>query len=489
MAAPREPTAAPWRGSCAPVRDRVLPPTWERPPWARPAHAAHPRKLARATLRFLFCSYDARGAFGGPLVWLTRLAPELRRLGHDVRFAFLTDHPGPECATVAALCGDGFDCHWLRRHSVLQYNDNTEYRVRWYIDIAARLKPDIFVANSVLQAIFAARWVRAQGVPTVVVLHSSTSDRYFEGIYDVLCGGDGEFVPSGLVGVSEALAREARVRTRGRTVIESISCGCPVPNQSAQLDPTTPLRLAYVGKFTERPKRISDVARALCLATREVARTEAVLFGDGRDAHNAHAIVHAEGHHSRVSFGGAINSVAVQRALLQCHVIVLMSEWEGLPVALLEAMACGVVPVCFDCGGGVAELVRDGDTGILIRDREASFVAAIRSLRSDVSLWKRLSVHARDAVSQQHSIARVARRWEALGRRLVLLERRHSAGGAAQPLSLPPIHAALSGEDVRMPTARAYLVSQYQRLRGRLLRGARWLLVDRGANGGGHSQA
>ena len=53
---------------------------------------------------------------------------------------------------------------------------------------------------------------------------------------------------------------------------------------------------------------------------------------------------------------------------------------NGLPIALIEAMACGVVPICLQTRSGFVE---HGVTGLLVRDRGKDFIAAVQRLRQE----------------------------------------------------------------------------------------------------------
>jgi glycosyltransferase involved in cell wall biosynthesis len=90
------------------------------------------------------------------------------------------------------------------------------------------------------------------------------------------------------------------------------------------------------------------------------------------------------------------------RALLEVSdVFILNSQYEGLPHVVLEAMAAGV-PVVATRVGGTPELVKDGDTGMLIPSGDVqALIAAIRQLLSDIELRKRLSRNAHEMLSKR----------------------------------------------------------------------------------------
>jgi glycosyltransferase involved in cell wall biosynthesis len=95
-------------------------------------------------------------------------------------------------------------------------------------------------------------------------------------------------------------------------------------------------------------------------------------------------------------------------------VMALPSRDEGLPLAVLEAMACGR-PVVSTPVGGVPEAVIDGETGLLVRpdDSEALAGAVLRILR-DNDLASRLGAAARHRVEDGFSLDRFVVRVAAL---------------------------------------------------------------------------
>jgi hypothetical protein len=201
---------------------------------------------------------------------------------------------------------------------------------------------------------------------------------------------------------------------------------------------------------------------------REVPGTEALIYGDGPERLAVEQILREEGDGLPVHLVGVVDNDQIQKRLLEYHAVVLLSDWEGLGLALLEGMACGVVPIGLRGAPGVTELVLDGLTGLLVSDRGDGFVAAVRRLREDPALWERLARSARAQVEAEYSEEICAARWQELLRELV------NGCASRQPLriperlDLPRVHPALTWLDQRAPRPN-------QRLNGRVRR-----FVDRG---------
>lgn len=112
----------------------------------------------------------------------------------------------------------------------------------------------------------------------------------------------------------------------------------------------------------------------------------------------------------RVSYEGYVEHGKVPQIYADAAVCVFASRWEGLPVAVEEAMACGRAVVVSDVGP-MKELIRHRETGLLARSEEpGAFAAAIDELLSDRSLRRRLGRAARDHASENFRGPAVARR-------------------------------------------------------------------------------
>jgi len=399
-----------------------------------------------------FCAYDKPDSVGGPLTWLVNLLPALREQGIESRCLFMT-HWGDTGPFLEKLRSDGFDCPQAACH------DHTQDRISWILSQLQQEPPDIFVPNLVVAGYFAARWVRQAGIPTVGVLHSD--DPFYRGIQDEFVFGRPPFRVSAIACVSSEIERQVRERQPQDTSVHRIPYGVAVPKEK-RTRAAGKLRLAFVGRLAEEQKRISDVARALCLVTRNVAHTEAVLYGDGPDRKAVEQILAEEGRGLPVTMGGLIPSDQIQERLLECDALVLLSDYEGLPIAVLEAMACGVVPVCLRMRSGIPELVEDGVTGLMVEDREDGLIRAVVRLQNEPELWERLSQAARARVQSEYSQLKCAGRWADFFNILHMDRTAYPKFSIPKKLRLPPTKPALAAADPR-PTSPALTTRIYRK--------------------------
>jgi glycosyltransferase involved in cell wall biosynthesis len=129
-------------------------------------------------------------------------------------------------------------------------------------------------------------------------------------------------------------------------------------------------RLIGVGRL-KAPKDFLTLIRALAALSGDLF--EALIVGDGPDRAAVEAEIRRLGLDGRVRLVGERDDVP--KLLADSDVFVLSSRSEGLPVSVLEAMAAEL-PVVASRVGGLAELVVDGETGILVPPGDAPALAA-----------------------------------------------------------------------------------------------------------------
>jgi glycosyltransferase involved in cell wall biosynthesis len=166
--------------------------------------------------------------------------------------------------------------------------------------------------------------------------------------------------------------------------------------------------LIYVGRLTamKRPLQFLDVVAGVREA---IPGVRAVLVGDGPMMAAVRARVAKLGLTGQVELRG--HTEEVEPLLRRSRVFVLTSESEGLPIAVAEAMAAGVVPVVSEVGE-LAELVQDGENGYLVPvgDVPAFIVRSVRLL-SDAPLWAKCSQAAAAAARRSNHVEVVAGLW------------------------------------------------------------------------------
>jgi glycosyltransferase involved in cell wall biosynthesis len=118
----------------------------------------------------------------------------------------------------------------------------------------------------------------------------------------------------------------------------------------------------HVGRFSPQ-KNHRLLIEAFSDVLKEIPDAVLLLVGDGELRPEIVKLTHRLGLEKSVQFLGARKDVP--ELLAACDLLVLSSDWEGVPLAVLEAMAAGK-PVVSTAVGGVPELVVQGETGLLV---------------------------------------------------------------------------------------------------------------------------
>lgn len=174
--------------------------------------------------------------------------------------------------------------------------------------------------------------------------------------------------------------------------------------------PADALVVGSVGNFTAK-KDQATLLRAFAPRPARGRDVVLVLVGLGPLEDDLRALAVELGIGDRVRFPGSRDDVF---ALLPAFdVFALSSRFEGLPIALLEAMASGVAPVATRVGG-IPEVITDADDGLLVDPGDPGALArALDRVLGDDALRGRLGEHARDR-ALTFDLANAVRRTEAI---------------------------------------------------------------------------
>jgi glycosyltransferase involved in cell wall biosynthesis len=95
----------------------------------------------------------------------------------------------------------------------------------------------------------------------------------------------------------------------------------------------------------------------------------------------------------------------IKTALLKnCNIFLLPSFYEGLPMALIESMSFGLIPITTDVGS-IKDIVIDGETGIIVRKKSAEDIeSAIKKLLEETDTREKLSRNARNFVFNYNNV-------------------------------------------------------------------------------------
>lgn len=167
--------------------------------------------------------------------------------------------------------------------------------------------------------------------------------------------------------------------------------------------------IVFVGRLAEI-KQVDILLRAIAIL-RSQRTIRAAIVGDGPLRGSLESLASELGISADVRFTGRQADVAAW--LRRSKVFVLTSRSEGLSLALMEAMTCGVPAVVPDVGD-LGDLVRHGCNGFLASDhRPETFAGYLEELLSDEDRLRSSSRAALESM-KPYAPADVARRWDAI---------------------------------------------------------------------------
>jgi glycosyltransferase involved in cell wall biosynthesis len=208
-------------------------------------------------------------------------------------------------------------------------------------------------------------------------------------------------------GASAAALAEAGVRGE----IEVVPNPAPPAPAFERAEPADGrLHVAYLGGFANPAKGGDVLLEALRPVLTGVHGLRVTMAGPGELSAEARALCEGS---PALEWAGWLDAGAKDELLREAAVLVMPSRSEGLPMALLEAMAYGMAVVAARVGG-IPEVVDDGVEGLLVPAEDPpALAAALRRLAAEPELRTRLAAAAR-ARAERLDAVEVAGRLEAL---------------------------------------------------------------------------
>jgi glycosyltransferase involved in cell wall biosynthesis len=337
---------------------------------------------------------------GGAQIHVRDLAAAVRRQGHSA--TVITSGTGPFIDELRAQDTPTV----VLRHLSVPIRPVRDFRaLREIRAVLAELRPDLLAAHSSKAGTLGRLAGRSLQIPVVFTVHGWA---FTPGIpvlqaamYRRIERLVGPFA-SRIITVSEfdrRLALDAGIADEERVV--TVHNGMADVAPALRADPArTPVRFVMVARFGAQ-KDHPTLLRALA-GLRE-HRWELDLIGEGPLMGQTRSLATTLGIGERVRFLG--QRMDVDQVLARAQAGLLVSNWEGFPLSILEAMRAGL-PVVASAVGGVEESVRDGETGYLVPRGDVTVLRErIGRLLASAELRNRLGANARTRYEQQFTLA------------------------------------------------------------------------------------
>ena len=334
---------------------------------------------------------------GGPASHAPALAAALREAGHEVVAVTTAD---------AAPADQPYRVEWVRRGLPAPVRHLAVARA---VARAARGADVVYATTMIRRASLGARVARRPLVAKLVADEAYERERRSGRFGGTLA--EFQELPGGARVRALRATRTAALRRARRVVVPSaylreiaLRWGLDPARVVVVPNPAPPLgdlpsreeareALGLSGRVVATAGRLT-AQKALGDALAAIARVDGaslVVLGDGPERPRLEALRDELGLGDRVRFLGAGTRDDVVRLFRAADVALLTSAWENLPHTVLEALAAGT-PVVATAVGGVPEVVREGENGLLVAAGDVEAIAgALARLLGDDALRERLA--------------------------------------------------------------------------------------------------
>jgi glycosyltransferase involved in cell wall biosynthesis len=362
-------------------------------------NCANPRKI-------LFVSTMDSVSWGGSEVLWSETALKLRQFGHEVSASVSRWRPRPSQHETLLQAGVRLNERWFPTSqprprvifNPLVRRASPVFFTRWL----KRQQPDLICCShgSVGEDLTLIRICAQSGIPYCIVLHANAEYMW--------PGGQRARELADFYGRAK---RVFFVSEGNRTLLET-QTGFEFKNAEVVRNPfnvrrnaappwpteLNPVRLACVGRLEPGAKGQDLLLRALARDTWRSRPVAVSFFGKGWCEDNLRQLVRLLKMDGRVTFNGHVSDI--ESIWATHHALILPSRFEGLPLAIVEAMHCARPVIVTDVAGN-AEIVQDGVTGFIAEaPTERHLHAALERAWEQRYNWEAMGKAAAQAIRE-----------------------------------------------------------------------------------------
>lgn len=312
-------------------------------------------KIMQTNKKILF--YIGSLARGGAERVVVNLAEYMEKMGYQVAIVTKeqTENEYPVAKAIGRIHADIYDDEISGSRIVNFYR-----RVRKLRKIWKEEKPDIivsFIKKNNLMAILSSRGLQ---VPVLVAIRSAAF-REYPGIF--------RMAAKVLFPMADGVIVQTKEQAEyfGKKVFQKTKM---LPNavrddfMGSVYQGPRDNRIVTVGRIDDNKNQIMLI-KAFSRIADKFPHMKVVIYGNGEAEKRIKQAIEEQGLSGRVILAGHVSDI--KTAIERARIFVLTSRVEGMPNALIEAMALGLVPISTDFGGGgVRQLIRDGENGFII---------------------------------------------------------------------------------------------------------------------------
>jgi glycosyltransferase involved in cell wall biosynthesis len=170
------------------------------------------------------------------------------------------------------------------------------------------------------------------------------------------------------------------------------------------------IQVLFIGGKESKRKGVYDILKAIPIVVKKHTKNILFLFVGRTDVNKLRNFCEKKGISNHVKILGYIENDSMMEIMATADIYVLPSYAEGLPIAMLEAMAAGL-PVVSTPVGSIPEVIEEGVNGFLVKPGDHNALAArIIELTRNERLRKRMGINNMEKIRKEYSMKKVMER-------------------------------------------------------------------------------
>lgn len=347
-------------------------------------------------MKIVFIAY--LHGFGGAQRQIVNVANAMSGKGHDVTVVSLSNNK--ECYEIAPT---------IRRYFVNNWGVGPlRIMGRYYglKKILKRLNPDIVINFWFQSAYLTALMKRNMSYKIIYSERSNPDDKQYHGFLGVIRKMTLGKI-DGFVFQTNAAKEYFNKDVQRRSVV--------IPNavsvhRSRDKNAKKKKAIITVGRLHEQ-KNMPLLIKSFAMISNKHPEYQLYIYGDGELRIQLQDLINEMGLGDRVHLCGVTKDI--HDKIANAEIFVLSSDYEGMPNALLEAMALGLPCISTNWApGGIVDIIKDSDNGIIVpRDNVKELSTAMESLINDRKLLRKIAKNGLSS-SKKYNPENIFKKWD-----------------------------------------------------------------------------
>lgn len=209
-----------------------------------------------------------------------------------------------------------------------------------------------------------------------------------------------------------------KIQRKSVIISNPIKAGLPEPFNGIRSK-----RMVAIGRL-EKQKNYSLLIEAFNEIQKELNDYVLDIYGEGKERKSIESMIYGLGLENKITLHGNVSNV--HEVVLDASIYILSSNYEGMPNALMEAMALGIPSISSDCPcGGPAILIKDGVNGLLFPvGNKKVLIDRIRNVILNGDISEEISLNA-VRIRKTYELQHVAEQWLSFAKKICRVQEKN----------------------------------------------------------------